>query len=267
MKLALLTVLREQNPVVFNIANFVTSQDVANGLNALGASPIMSAEVQEAPDMVTIAGAICLNLGTLTEQQIAQMAVVGKLANAQSKPIVFDPVAVGASPYRKKVAEKLLADFQVTVIRGNAGEIATLAGADWQAKGIDAGDGQGDLAQIAQACALKHHCVVVLSGPTDVITDGQRVVQIHNGTPLFQLHVGSGDLLSSIVAAFTAVCEQDYFAAAQTACLVLAATGELVVKQMTAERPGTFAMELLDKLHLITPAEIERVALTSEKEG
>ncbi|BDZ29606.1 hydroxyethylthiazole kinase [Lactiplantibacillus sp. WILCCON 0030] len=263
MNLDLLTTLREQNPIVFNIANFVTVQDVANGLNAIGASPIMSAEPIEAPDMVKIAGAICLNLGTLTQRQVEQMKVVGQLANQQQKPIVLDPVAVGASTYRHDVAQRLLETFKVAVIRGNAGEIATLAGIDWQAKGIDAGSGDGDLIKIAQTCALKYHCVVVLSGPTDVVTDGKRVIQVHNGTPLFQLHVGSGDLLSSLVAAFTAVSGDDYFEAAQTACLVLAVTGQLVVKQMTADRPGTFAFELLDKLHLITIEEVKRLASIS----
>lgn len=128
MELQLLNTLRDHNPIVFNIANFVTVQDVANGLNALGASPIMSAEVQEAETMVQIAGAVCINLGTLTTTQIDQMRVVGKLANQYHKPVVLDPVAVGAVPYRKKVALELLADFQVDVIRGNAGEIAAWTG-------------------------------------------------------------------------------------------------------------------------------------------
>lgn len=255
MKLALLNELRDQNPVVFNIANFVTVQDVANGLNALGASPIMSAEVQEAETMVQIAGAVCINIGTLTEQQVNQMHVVGQFANQYHKPVVLDPVAVGAVPYRKAVTTALLADIDVAVIRGNAGEIAALADVDWQAKGIDAGNGQGDLVEIAKTCAQKYHCCVILSGPTDVITDGTRVAQVHNGTPLFQLHVGSGDLLSSIVAAFTAVSD-DYFEAAQTACLVLAATGELVASQLTADRPATFAVDLIDKLSLVKVSEI-----------
>ena len=260
MKLDLLKQLRSENPIVFNIANFVTAQDVANGLNAIGASPIMSAEIQEAPDMVKISSAVCLNLGTLTALQIEQMKVVGQLANEQKKPIIFDPVAVGASSYRQSVAEALLTSFQVAVIRGNAGEIAALVGSAWQAKGIDAGTGTGDLVSIAQACAVKYHCIVVLSGPTDLITDGQRVGQVNNGTQLFQLHVGSGDLLSSLVAAFTAVAPDDYFEAAQTACLVLAATGQLVAKQMTADRPGTFGIDLQDKLHLITVEEINEIA-------
>ncbi|RRK10933.1 hydroxyethylthiazole kinase [Lactiplantibacillus garii] len=258
MELRLLTALRAQNPIVFNIANFVTVQDVANGLNALGASPIMSAEVQEAETMVQIAGAVCINLGTLTELQIEQMRVVGRLANQYHKPVVLDPVAVGAVPYRKRIAQELLTTFDVAVIRGNAGEIAALADMDWQAKGIDAGTGTGDLISIAKACANRYHCCVILSGPTDVITDGTRVVQVHNGTPLFQLHVGSGDLLSSIVAAFTAI-SSDTFEVAQTACLVLAASGELVASQLTADRPATFTVELVDKLSLVTVPEIEAV--------
>lgn len=262
MELKLLTTLREQNPIVLNLANFVTVQDVANALNALGASPIMSAEVREAETMVQIAGAVCINLGTLTTLQIEQMRVVGQLAVANHKPIVFDPVAVGAVPYRKDVALSLLADFHVNVIRGNAGEIAALADLDWQSKGIDAGNGTGDLVQIARTCAQKFSCCVILSGPTDVITDGQRTVQVHNGTPLFQLHVGSGDILSSLVAAFTAVSPADSFEAAQVACLVLAGTGELVASQLTADRPATFAADLIDKLNLVTVkelAEIEQV--------
>ncbi|MFC6180793.1 hydroxyethylthiazole kinase [Lactiplantibacillus daowaiensis] len=264
MNLELLTTLRQQNPIVFNVANFVTVQDVANGLNALGASPIMSAEVAEAESLVTIAGAVCLNLGTLTTRQIAQMQTVGRIANQQATPIVFDPVAVGAVPYRLQVAQDLLADFQVTVIRGNAGEIAALAGVDWQAKGIDAGTGGGDLIAIAKACAQKYHCVVVLSGPTDVITDGIRVTQVHNGTELFQLHVGSGDLLSSLVAAFAAIESTDSYTAAGVAAVVLAGTGELVADQLTAERPGTFAVGLIDKLHLVTEKELAQIAKYDE---
>ncbi|EIW15170.1 Hydroxyethylthiazole kinase [Lactiplantibacillus pentosus KCA1] len=260
MTLQLLNTLRDQNPIVFNIANFVTVQDVANGLNALGASPIMSAEVQEAESMVQIAGAVCINMGTLTTQQVNQMAVVGKLANQYHKPVVLDPVAVGAVPYRKQVALDLLDKFSVDVIRGNAGEIAALADIDWQAKGIDAGAGQGDVVEIAKRCAQQFNCCVILSGPTDVITDGKRVAKVANGTPLFQLHVGSGDLLSSIVAAFAAVSPTAIYDAAQVACVVLASAGELVASQMTAARPATFAIDLIDRLSLVSVQEIQAIA-------
>lgn len=99
-----------------------------------------------------------------------------------------------------------------------------------------------------------------MSGPTDVITDGRRVVKVANGTPLFQRHVGSGDLLSSIVAAFTAVSPTDIYQAAQVACLVLAGAGELVASQLTADRPATFAIDLIDRLSLVTVSEIQTIA-------
>ncbi|MFD1317624.1 hydroxyethylthiazole kinase [Loigolactobacillus zhaoyuanensis] len=260
MQLSLLNQLRDQNPVILNISNFVTVQDVANGLNSLGASPIMSEEIAEADALVQMSGAVALNLGAFTKQQLAHIQKTGELANKYHKPLIVDPVAIGAVAYRREVAEQLFQQFQVDIIRGNAGEIAALAGMDWQAKGIDAGEGDGDKVTIAQAAANQHHCVVILSGPTDIITDGTRVVQVKNGTPLFQLHVGSGDMLSSIVAAFAAVSGGDYFAAAQTACLVFASAGELVASELPAELPGTFAMKLIDELHLVTVAEVERVA-------
>lgn len=257
MQTKLLDDVRNQNPIVFNISNFVTVQDVANGINAIGASPIMSEEIDEAEAMVQMSSAVTLNLGAFTTGQIAQIKRVGELANQYHKPLIIDPVAVGAVQYRLDVANQLLSDFQVDVIRGNAGEIAALAGIDWQAKGIDAGEGNQNLDLIAQSCAQKQHCVVILSGPTDVISDGQRVVHVLNGTPLFQLHVGSGDMLSSIVGAFAAVTA-DYFEAAQTACAVFATAGQIVAEQLAEERPGTFAVQLMDELHLVTRAEIEQ---------
>ncbi|WP_461244309.1 hydroxyethylthiazole kinase [Secundilactobacillus muriivasis] len=260
MKIELLDTLRAANPVVLNISNFVTVQDVANGINAIGASPIMSEEIAETREMVQISSAVALNLGAFSKPQVDHILAMGQAANELHKPLVIDPVAVGAIAYRKQVATDLMSQFQVDVIRGNAGEIAALADVEWQAKGIDAGSGNQDLVEIAKACAQKQHCVVILSGETDVITDGERVVKVHNGTPLFQLHVGSGDMLSSIVAAFCAVSDGDYFEAAQTACVVFAAIGELVAKDLKEERPGTFSARLMDALHLTTVADIEKIA-------
>ncbi|MTV82720.1 hydroxyethylthiazole kinase [Secundilactobacillus folii] len=260
MKIDLLNKIRETNPVVLNISNFVTVQDVANGINAIGASPIMSEEISETDEMVGISSAVALNLGAFTKPQVDHILAMGKAANTHHKPLVLDPVAVGAIDYRKQVANELMNQFQVDVIRGNAGEIAALANVAWDAKGIDAGSGDQDVVEIAKAAANMHHCVVILSGATDVITDGEHVARVFNGSPLFQLHVGSGDMLSSIVAAFCAVSDNDYFEAAQTACLVFAATGQLVAGQLQEERPGTFSMQLMDELHLVTVADIEKIA-------
>ncbi len=141
MKIDLLDTLREKNPIAFNISNFVTVQDVANGINALGASPIMSEEKNEAEAMVQMANSVTVNLGAFTEAQLNQIDTVTTFANQYDKPIVIDPVAVGAVSYRLERCNELLAQKKVAVIRGNAGEIAALAGVEWNAKGIDAGEG------------------------------------------------------------------------------------------------------------------------------
>lgn len=263
MQINLLTTLRTQNPIVFNISNFVTVQDVANGINAIGASPIMSEEVKEAEEMVKISSAVVINLGAFTIPQLEQIKVVGQLANQYHKPLIIDPVAVGAVQFRLQAANQLLTDFQPDIIRGNAGEIAALAGIDWAAKGIDAGSGSGDLVEVAKKCAQVRNCVVILSGETDIITDGTQATKVYNGTPLFQLHVGSGDMLSSIVGAFSAVTT-DFYEAAQTACAVFATTGQLVAAQLDQPRPGTFAIQLMDELNLVTEKQIEGKLSTEE---
>ncbi|UQS82045.1 hydroxyethylthiazole kinase [Bombilactobacillus folatiphilus] len=266
MKLSLLNKLREVNPVILNLSNFVTVQDVANGLNALGASPIMSEEIAETDEMVKICNAVALNLGAFTQAQITHLRAMGKQANQAHKPVVLDPVAVAAITYRKQVALELLNQFQVNVIRGNAGEIAALAGFDWQAHGIDAGGGSSDLTKIAQVAAQKFHCTILLSGATDIITDGQRVTKVSNGTPLFATHVGSGDMLSSIVAAFLAVADGDDFQAAAVAALVFACIGELTASQEKKMGSGTFIMRLLDQLQFTTIEQITKIARYREVE-
>lgn len=259
MKLDLLTKLRAQNPIVLNASNLVTIQDVANSLNAIGASPIMSREVDEADEMVQIAESVAINLGTLTKNQIVQIKRTGQLAAQAKKPVVIDPVAAGAVNYQLNIALEMLRNFKVNIIRGNAGEIAALGGFDWQAKGIDAGSGTGNIDEITLKTAAKFNCVVIASGATDTISDGKRVAHVYNGSPLFQAHVGSGDMLTGIAAAFAAV-DDDYFEAAQTAALVFSTTGELLVKEHPDVGPGLFGVYLMDYLAKTKVEEIEQIA-------
>ncbi|WEV70811.1 hydroxyethylthiazole kinase [Lactobacillus sp. ESL0785] len=259
MQLELLDKLRKQNPVVLNAANFVTVQDVANGLNAIGASPIMSNEIDETDEMVNMASSVAINMGSLTKLQIAHMKKMGDLAREYRKPIVLDPVAIGAVRYRLNIAQDLLWNFHVGIIRGNAGEIAALGEFNWHAKGIDAGSGTGNLDEITKKVAQKYHCVVIASGATDTISDGHNLVHVHNGTPLFQVHVGSGDMLTSIVAAFSAVTN-NLFEAAQVATLIFGATGQLLVQDHPNVGPGSFSMYLMDYLAKVKTTDIEKIA-------
>ncbi|MCD2256869.1 hydroxyethylthiazole kinase [Agrilactobacillus fermenti] len=252
MQVELLAKLRSVNPVVMNISNFVTVQDVANGINAIGASPIMSEEIKEAAEMVQMSAAVVLNLGAFTDEALGHIRQTGLLANQLHKPLIVDPVAVGAVAYRKQTVADLFNVFHPDIIRGNAGEIAALADVAWQSKGVDAGEGHADPVAIVKKAAQKYQTIIVMTGETDYISDGKQVVTVENNTPLFQLHVGSGDMLSSIIGAFAGVTS-DYFEAAQTAAVVFAVAGEQVADQLPTELPGTFAIKLLDQLHLVTP--------------
>lgn len=240
--------VRKQNPVVLTVANMVTPGDVANAVNAIGGSPIMSCAPEEAEEMTKIASAVTINAGTLTNYQKKEIKTVIQAAQRWHKPVVLDPVAV-AMPYRHEFITQLLANHQVTIIRGNAGEIANLAGIKWQSKGIDAGNGNHDeLIQIATQCAKKNHCTVMMTGAVDVITDGQQTAINHLGTPLFQTYVGCGDMISSITAAFLAT-GQDYFAETKAAVQSFTAAGQLAARNH--QQPGSFFNTLLDQLYLL----------------
>lgn len=196
--------VRHKNPVVLTIANDVTADKVADGLSACGASPIMSKAPEEATEMVNLADAITINLGTINQNQLTLIRAVLD-ANAGRHPVILDPVAVGSSDYRLKIARHLLDDYYFTVIRGNASEIAVLAGYDIASHGIDAGEHQPAPIPVAKQCAQRYHTCICLTGPTDVVTDGQDVFLNSTGANMLTVNVGSGDMLSSITAAYLTV--------------------------------------------------------------
>lgn len=205
MEKNLLQRLRTTHPVTLTVANTVTSGKVADALSTLGASPIMSNAPGEAAELVKLAQAAVINLGTPTVEIEQEFNAVARAANKMNRPLVLDPVACGSTTYRHQLATRLLADYHFTVIRGNAGEIASLAGADWTSHGIDAGSGGGDLVQIAQSCARKYQATVVLSGQHDLITAGQQVYTNDLSSTWLAVNVGSGDILSSVIGAFLGV--------------------------------------------------------------
>lgn len=264
MSNTLLKQIKQANPIITNVANSVTVDQVANVQNIIGASPIMSSDPKEAAEMITIAQALSVNIGTLSSGPIQQMKALMTEAYRQNKPVVIDPVAVGSIHYRQKIINELLTLGAPTIIRGNAGEIAYLAGLDWQANGIDAGTGDIDLVQVAQTAARKQQTTILLSGPIDIITDGQHTTQVTNGTPLFQVHVGSGDMLTGLCAAFVAVSPNNPYQAALEAATTFAVAGQLVAEAMTAPLPGSFYPQLLDRLFTITTADIKNHAQITE---
>ncbi|WP_100403212.1 hydroxyethylthiazole kinase [Bacillus sp. FJAT-42315] len=251
--------LREQQPLIHNITNVVVTNFTANGLLALGASPVMAYAKEEVADMARISSALVLNIGTLDEEKVEAMIIAGKAANEASIPVIFDPVGAGATTYRTEVARKIVREVNVAVIRGNAAEIAHVTGHKWEIKGVDAKEGQGDPIQLAQEAAKSLGMSVVITGKTDVITDGNTTYLVHNGDAMLTKVTGAGCLLTSVIGAFAAV-EKDVLSAAVSAVVTYGVAAERAIEMIGEKGPGSFQIELLNSLSKVTAESIQSLA-------
>lgn len=255
----LLERVREQRPLVHNITNVVVTNFTANGLLALGASPVMAYAKEEVADMAKIAGALVLNIGTLNPAEVEAMIVAGRSANAHQVPVVFDPVGAGATPYRTETARRILREVRVTLLRGNVAEIAHVVGEDWEIKGVDAGvdEHSQDKAVLAQKAARQWATHVVITGKEDIITDGQHTCLIKNGHPLLTSVTGTGCLLSSLIGAFLAV-EKDVLLAGASALISYGVAAQLAAQKTAQRGPGSFQVELLNQLAAVRAEDLLR---------
>lgn len=241
-------------PLVQNITNFVVMNVTANALLALGASPIMAHAQEELDDLLEIASALVLNIGTLDTPWIGSMKKAAALARKRGIPIVLDPVGAGASRLRTETALGLIQIQHPSVIRGNASEVLALAGNTGQTKGVDSILRPEGAEDAARRLGQSLGCVVVASGPVDFITDGSAALWISGGTPLAPYVTGMGCTSSAVIAAFTSV-EASPLLAAIAGMGVMKVAAELAAKK--AAGPGTFQIHFLDALHNISAHEIE----------
>ncbi|RNB90964.1 hydroxyethylthiazole kinase [Brevibacillus nitrificans] len=249
--------VRAVNPLIHNITNVVVTNFTANGLLALGASPVMAYAKQEVADMAKIAGALVLNMGTLDDKVVEAMHIAGKSANEHGVPVLFDPVGAGATAYRTETAQELVKSVAVSIVRGNAAEIANVVGESWEIKGVDAGEGKGDPVSLAKQAAKKLGTIVAITGKEDVITDGERTYVIRNGHPILTKVTGTGCLLTSVMGAFAAVGEDRLFAgAAALVCYGVAA--EKAAAKAAGEGPGSFQIQFLNQLAVMTVDDVHR---------
>lgn len=249
--------LRVSAPLVHNITNFVVMNFTANALLAIGASPVMAHAAEEVEDMAAIAGALVVNIGTLSPQWVEGMKLAMKKAAALGKPIVLDPVGAGATPYRNRVLTELLATASPTIIRGNGSEILALAGLNVQTRGVDSTTDSAGSLDAARALSSRYGAVVSVSGAVDVIVHGERTAWVSNGVPLMTRVTGMGCSASAIAGAFAAVCD-DPFDAAVSAAVAMGVCGELAFR--TAKLPGSFQVGFLDTLSEISPAHLAELS-------
>jgi hydroxyethylthiazole kinase len=251
----LLEKVRRENPLVHNITNVVVTNFTANGLLALGASPVMAYAQEEVAEMASIAGSLVLNIGTLRPQVVESMSIAGKAANEHGVPVILDPVGAGATAYRTETARRLMDELEISVIRGNAAEIANVAGEVWNIRGVDAGDSDGDVIELAESAAQKLNTIVALTGKEDVITDGKSTFVVRNGHPILTKVTGAGCLLTSVIGAFTAV-EKDFLKAATAALSIYGVAAEVAADKSALQGPGSFQVEFLNQLYHLDAEEI-----------
>ncbi|MDP4084969.1 MAG: hydroxyethylthiazole kinase [Bacillota bacterium] len=250
--------VREANPLVHNITNVVVTNFTANGLLSLGASPVMAYAPEEVADMARIAGALVLNIGTLNSDIVESMIIAGKSANENGVPVILDPVGAGATTYRTVSAQRVLNEVKISILRGNAAEIANVAGYQWNIKGVDAGEAQGNIVELAAATAQKLNTLVVITGKEDVISDGKQTFIGRNGHPALTKVTGTGCLLTSVIGAFAAV-EKDYVQASVGALTFYGVAAEIAAEKTSEKGPGSFQIEFLNQLSLVTDKEISKL--------
>ena len=246
-----LRTLRERRPLVHNITNYVVMNETANAILALGALPVMAHAREEVEEMVGLAGALVLNIGTLSSPWIDAMLAAGKIASARGIPIVLDPVGAGATRYRTDTANRLLDTLDVTVLRGNPGEIATLVGVDAEVRGVESMGVSGDASQLAREAARSLGVVASVTGPVDHVSDGERVLMVANGHELLAAVTGTGCMSTAITGCFLAAKPD---APLEAAAEALAAFGVAAEDAAAGARgPGSFHAALYDALAALDP--------------
>ncbi len=238
--------IRKTSPLIHNITNFVAMNNTANGLLAIGASPVMAHSIDEVADMAFIASALVINIGTLEKDWVYSMLLAAKTAKANNTPLVFDPVGAGATPYRTDVCKQIIDECNPSIIRGNASEIMALSNKNSTTKGVDSTDSSDAALDCACHLAKKTGSVVVISGDTDYITDGNHTLTVKNGNPLMARVTGMGCTATAIVGAFAAV-NPDMLHAAAHGMAVMGIAGEIA--GANSQGNGSMQVNFLDELY------------------
>ena len=249
-----LAAVREKKPLIHNITNYVVMNYTANALLAMGASPVMAHAQNEVEDMASYAGALVINIGTLEDEWIKSMLKAGKKASELNTPIILDPVGSGATALRTNAAKAIIEESRLSVIRGNASEILSLRHADSKTKGVDSIHSVDEAAQTATVLARELNTALAITGPVDLVTDGERVVRVSNGHPLMGFVTGTGCTATTVIGAFLAVDDNPVSATA-TALAFFGLAGEVAGQK--AEAPGSFMIGMLDALYSMSPEDLK----------
>ena len=260
--------VRAKTPLVHNITNYVTVNDVANVLLAAGGSPIMSDDADDVEDITSICGGLNINIGTLNKNTIPSMFLAGRKANELGHIVLLDPVGAGASRLRTDTANRLMREVRFDAVRGNISEIKTLCTGSGTTKGVDADAvdavteaNLGDGVALVKAFARQAGCIIAVTGAIDLVSDGERCWCIRNGRAEMSRITGTGCQLSALTTAFLVANPEHKLEAAAAAVCTMGLAGEIAWANM---QPGdgnsTYRSRIIDAIFNMTGDTLEEGA-------
>lgn len=244
----LATKIRRQMPLIHHITNWVSISDCANITRLIGGLPIMAHAREEVADMVSLSNALVLNIGTLTSELVDSMILAAKAANKKGIPVILDSVGVGATPFRDKKAYEIMDETHVDVIKGNASEIAKLAGKNVITRGVESTDVQENLVETARDLSQSQNATVVITGKEDIITDNDEIYLVKNGNEMMGKIVGTGCMAASIIATYCSL-EKNHAKAAAIALSNYEIAAEKAFE--IAKTPFAFKTKFFDEIYLL----------------
>lgn len=262
---SILNEVREKNPIVFHIINTVTINDCANITLAVGGSPLMSFCKEELREILSFSSALVINIGTMDKNMCEMVVEAGKIANELGVPVVLDPVGAGASTPRKRLVEDLVSNVKFAVIKGNLAEIKTIAGMkNENNRGVDSREEFEDTDILAKELSKKINCVIAITGKEDIISDGDRVARVKNGTATLGKVTGTGCMTASLVGATCGACKEDIFRSATLGVALMGIAGELAEKSLKdGEGSGTLRTKIIDNIFNMTEEKLAENARIS----
>ena len=259
--------IKQNKPLVHCITNYVTVNDCANIILAIGGSPIMADDIGEVEEITKIANCLVINIGTLNQRTIESMLLAGKTANRFNIPVVLDPVGVGVSKLRTETTKKLLDTVKISVVRGNGSELKFIAGLSSKSKGVDAdendiGDSIDNKVNFVRDLSKKLDSVVAMTGAVDVVSNGEKVYSISNGNADMSKITGTGCMLTSLTATFVGANTDNILNATVSAVSVMGIAGELGYEYMVKNNLGTgsYRTAIIDNIYKMNEEIFEKEA-------
>jgi hydroxyethylthiazole kinase len=250
-----LAAVREKSPLVHHLTNWVTIYDCAQVVKSFGASPVMAHAAEEVEEMAGIASTLVVNIGTLTTDFIESAMIAAGAANRRGIPVVLDVCGAGATSFRDRTCLEMIERRRVDIIKGNASEIASVAGYSVRTRGVDATEVNEDLAEIAATLARQKSCVVVVTGAHDIVAGGSGPYVVKNGCAIMSRVVGTGCMAASVISAFAGACPEDIALAAGSGLACFGIAAEIAEKQSGG--PGTFKERLFDSIADLSERTVE----------